>query len=122
MIQEAYVSFEVAKLLKEKGFNENCHSHYWLKENNTEPSIYIEEYLHDWNESLVYVSRPTHQMTLAWLREVKGIYISIRFGGYCWRVDILDKETEKWIDKDICEEKHEDAVEAAIKYALENLI
>ena len=28
MITEDYVSFEVAKMLKEKGFNEPCHATY----------------------------------------------------------------------------------------------
>ena len=28
MIQEDYVSFETAKLLKEKSFDESCHAYY----------------------------------------------------------------------------------------------
>ena len=37
-IKEDFVSFEVAKLLKEKGFNEYCLKNYWSSDKE----------LHDW--------------------------------------------------------------------------
>ena len=34
MVQEAYCSYEVAKLLKEKGMDKSCFKHYVQKNNN----------------------------------------------------------------------------------------
>ena len=82
MIEEDYVSFEVAKLLKEKGFDESIETLispegiiYHLDENsisrqqhstiaNSKINIYSED-----------VSCPTLQMAMKWLREIKNIEI-----------------------------------------------
>ena len=67
MIKEAYCSFEVAKLLKEKGFNEPCRAVY-------EEEILRINTLCDYHNSELssYVCAPTLQMAMNWLRE-KGI-------------------------------------------------
>ena len=71
MIKEAYVGFEVAKLLKEKGFNESCYGRY---------SIRSKEFHLDCtkaynNGSNFMCSAPTHQMAMDWLREKHGFHI-----------------------------------------------
>ena len=72
MITEAYVSFEVAKLLKEKGFNEPT----WTRYEDDNEVIFGDKY--DWNNSpMGQISAPTHQMAVAWLREEKNILIYV---------------------------------------------
>ena len=126
MIEEAYVSFETAKLLKEKGFDEPCEgfyvnsgvlSHTLSNANNSK-----------WNEdksTIGYISAPTQQMALRWLREVHYIFIEIWFNTepehmYCDAgIYGLGNERKKKI-KDLS--SYEEAVEAALKYTLKNLI
>ena len=128
-IKEAYVSFEVAKLLKEKGFNEPCLSYFWGEENNKEISYTDFPFT---NKQLYsdQILRPTHQMACAWLRKVHNIFIIIEPHMYdyinernascvasLWQGD---NYYENILSKDY--PTYEDTVEAAIKYSLENLI
>lgn len=128
-ITEDYVSYEVAKLLKEKGFDEQCRDFYrqengnWLHRNTYEYN-YFNLQMPRWEDCY---SCPTHQMVMKWLREEKRISIIIEFDltkrGYCPYVYQLDYDMDwvvKWrINTPM---KYEEAVEAALKYALENLI
>lgn len=140
-ITETYVSFEIAKLLKEKGFNEKCHS-AWLynpRENNSE---YFVEYLAKGIENNTELeqfnepdtdwaySAPTLQMAMKWLREVHKIdicvcrelddcggcydgYIAVVYSNEVYMVTIRD------VVKDL---SYEEVAELAIKYCLTNLI
>lgn len=137
MIKEAFVSFEVAKLLKEKGFYEPCIATY----NSTTKKFHVEELYLDWSTQWEsYISVPTHQMAMAWLREKYNIYIEIslyktseddiepkksRKAPY-YTFGVWDAITGDNVDKrltnDFIGDTYEDAVEAALKYCLENLI
>ena len=120
MITEDYVSFEVAKLLKEKGFEEcplfrydDC-GHLWVQGG--------------YNKTIKWhFPAPTLQMAMKWLREVHNINIDIvpiwnqkRFE---YQVFVVTPENAKhcYID-DKLYFGYEQACEAAIKYCLENLI
>ena len=130
MIQEEYVSFDVAKLLKEKGFNEECRTYYKVFPKNRIAAIYhssenrgVSE--DDPNEILC----PTQQMTMRWLREEKGLFISIGNDDLDYNWQIFDvKNRTKDLDPTCLTESYagyktyEEACEAAIKYCLENLI
>ena len=127
MVTEDYVSFEVAKLLKEKGFNEPCFAYY---------SEYIDNWkrLKIWKKSARtydtvrnpgYILVSTIQMAMKWLREVHNIVIEITsvwiesFGyNYIARI-VVEGESKKSLKH---YNHHEEACEAAIKYSLENLI
>jgi hypothetical protein len=66
---------------------------------------------------------PTHQMVMKWLRE-KGIYITINFNptdqyNITWWVQIMSKEHYKEL---LDVPTYEQAVEAALKYCLTELI
>ena len=123
MIKEAYCSFEVAKLLKEKGFYEDCYGRYSIRSKEFHFDI-TKPYN---NGSNFMYSAPTHQMAMAWLREEKRIAIIIEFDltkrGFCPYVHQLDYNMDwvvKWrINTPM---KYEEAVETALKYTLENLI
>lgn len=128
MIKEAYVSFEVAKLLKEKGFNWPCRVLY----------SYIGEFNNDvcnrdvdWNSISPFgdISAPTHQMAMAWLREVHHLEIypsHDSFQEHCNWWFSISKFTKGYSDcpyeSDSIYFTYEEAVEAALKYCLENLI
>ena len=141
MITEDYVSFETAKLLKEKGFDLDTYCYYiedsvektlfrGLSENhnaiitNNEFDIFI-------RTSSMKMSAPTLQMAMKWLRKNKNLFIAVDRHYF-----VIDKFSHissgfnysfeiKRINSVYREEKfksYEEACEAAIKYCLENLI
>ena len=126
--KEAYVSFETAKLLKKKGFDENTLMVYMsygdLCKCNRYDSIRNSNY-NDITKNYFECTAPSHQMAMKWLREIYGIDIVIEISDpsvndrkyYCV---IWDKNNDSYI-LDLFD-SYEDAVEAAIKYCLENLI
>lgn len=121
IMKEAYVSYKTAKLLKEKGFDEKCHSSYWGSNDNIDYTDFPLNY----NDNNSSCSRPTHQMAMAWLREVYNIFIEIiifRENMVHYRFKILNRDCEKIYIDDGSQFNYEDAVEAALKYTLENLI
>ena len=141
MMQEDYVSFEISKLLKEKGFDIECQCCYTPKEyirnlltdaNNVKiqdfNSLTEFEYegigLKGWYGS---ISAPTIQMAMKWLREVHNRYIEIctdfayNSKDVVFRYTIFDKKLNYLWESDNYS-TYEDACEAAIKYSLENLI
>ena len=121
MIKEAYVSFEIARLLKEKNFNEACEHQYYVIDkklgtyNTTDRSRNPER----------YIDAPTHQMVMAWLRK-KGWHITIDCidvteTGLVFTIKIVDMKSffEYKIGYDSTYEK---AVESALKYCFEKVI
>jgi len=127
MITEDYVSLETAKLLKEKGFNEECIGYYVDYEPNDVKYSFMGETNSTW-EPRCY-SAPTLQMVMKWLREVHKLCISITpqvtdddgDGGCLWQFAITSHLEPLSISLELYEQ-YEEACEAAIKYCLENLI
>jgi len=127
MIIEDYVSFETAKLLKEKGFDEYCgyyssDGEYW-------------GYCTYNHKGKDYISAPTLQMAMKWLREVHKLYVEvvpnplnfehqdIQDGWGCEVIHLSDLSYDG--NYEFFQKKYstyEEACEAAIKYCLENLI
>ena len=124
MITEDYVSFETAKLLKEKGFDGICRTAYETITNEHE----VEQCsLSSWGK-LNQAKRPTLQMAMKWLREVYNIDIMVwvenyngvkRYTSDCWK-DVVQVDSQIHRSKRF--PSYEEACEAAIKYCLENLI
>ena len=122
MIKEDYCSYKVAKILKEKGFHEPCIATY----NSTTKNFQVEEIYEDWTIHWKgYISAPTLQMAMKWLREVHNIDICVfpyqaDYISYSYKVKIY-KNKEIYLT--ITDSKtYEDAVEEALKYCLDNLI
>jgi len=122
MVKEAYVSFELAKLLKEKGFDEKCYAFYEYDSKE----FYREERIPCCNSRSDDYAAPTHQMAIAWLR-TKHIIIVVQpeyfnADGICsyWGVDIWTDDNYEKLQGDF--PSYEQAVEASLKYSLENLI
>ena len=116
MITEDYVSFETAKLLKEKGFNGDFTKAY--STNGTLISNFTEN----------CIIAPTHQMAMKWLKEYHCLYIDIEllsgpsFSWYIWFMN--DPQHIMGCSEDYMNyyDSYEEACEAAVKYCLENLI
>lgn len=135
MVTEDYCSFEISKLLKEKGFDWLCRGFYYKDSEVAEPYFRSNEGIDNWNEQPLSVrdlwfSAPTHQMAMKWLRE-KDIFIDVSFqkedGVVTWFYIVFsDIFSSRYGRKNTYSKNdfptYEEAVEAAIKYSLENLI
>lgn len=131
MITEDYCNFDIAKLLKEKGFNEKCKALYTVWFDEVEGPK--EDETENWNIEPKYFSAPTLQMTIKWLREVHHYYIQIMLdswacGGHMGYYVVIQKTDSDFemmlqdkVDK-VFYETPEEAAEDAIKYILEDLI
>lgn len=118
MIRDELVTYEVAKLAREKGFNEKCY-HYYQK-----GVLESDECFNRYNKGVDNVcSAPTQSLLQRWLREEKGIHIGIGTDGgndWCYiTVVIATGHTE--YNTNIFP-TYELALEDALKYALENLV
>ena len=128
MIKEAYCSYEVSKLLKEKGFDEEC-THYYSCEDD-ELIEYTNGVYSRNSKDCHRCTSPTHQMAMAWLREVHNIiiviephmhdYINEKTSSYVTSLWQGDNYYENITLKDYS--TYEEAVEATLKYVLEKLI
>lgn len=138
MITEDYVSFEIAKLLKEKGFSENTEHEIWyvIKQFSTgvpwnSCTYKVGDITREYNNDCC-IPMPTLQTAMKWLREVYDLFIEPRVG---------ETDDKTWYDFDIIPingrkinwnhynnlplvelNSYEEAVELALKYCLENLI
>lgn len=123
-IEEDYVSFETAKLLKEKGFDSVCNGYYNQEKVLERVSACS---VKDTFKSPFYfdcVPAPTLQMAMKWLREVYNFHI--------WVEPNHDKEglynahvkvgwwSNNWAG--VGYNTYEKATEEAIKYCLKHLI
>lgn len=124
-ITEDYCSFEVSKLLKEKGFVVYCTSLYTEdgKQNDVGNYNGVDD------DNYISFSRPTHALAIKWIRENFGIFFDItpnwvyqgKFKGYWFKIyslknGVLLYETNKSFNSP------EEATEAALLYTLKNLI
>lgn len=135
MITEDYVSFETAKLLKEKEFDAECDYLY------VDGKILRASWACNWNRGDTLFtdyknecSAPTLQMTMKWLREVHklGIFPTTfyrhteTFDGHNYGCTLVNLKTFDVIgnfeDCTFPSDSYEQTCEAAIKYCLENLI
>lgn len=121
MITEDYVSFETAKLLKEKGFNPIYCGMYYSRLTGKRTTELLTS----------LIACPTHQMVMKWLREKCKLCIEpYRTAcGYLYTISAIpygtciynptdggdDEDSGQWTT-------YEKVVEAAIKYCLENII
>ena len=137
MITEDYVSFETAKLLKEKGFDGDCYAYWDLTTETKTPKIGLsvssKNWNYKWNPIPFPISAPTLQMAMKWLREIHHLIVLIRTGrkseessGHRFWFSIENEDMKELTDRkhqyDYCADAYEQACEDAIKYCLEHLI
>ena len=147
MITEDYVSFETAKLLKEKGFDAPTRDYYDSEGILESTAGYYP------NRSDNTYSAPTLQMATKWLQEALNILVIPNYEyecddtPWCYKIFILEENGKPQrvaikgvsYDKDNNSTEHivgyrdyersyedystkEEAIEEGIKYCLENLI
>ena len=136
MIEESYVSFAIAKLLKEKGFDVAVRTSIdliYLDRDDTEMIFHLDA--DNWNaySSEHRFSCPTLQLACKWLREVHHLYIQVMLDswacgghtGYYVVIQKTDSNFEMMLQdavNNVFYQTYEQASEAAIKYCLEDLI
>ena len=122
MITEDYVSFETAKLLKEKGFDGECLAVYY-HDGRLETFDSAFNYNIPGRTPLV-ISAPTIQMAMKWLREVHKIDITVdpHEVGINWIYQFHICQNKDYLFSRDIDTSYENCAEAAIKYCLENLI
>lgn len=128
MIKEDYCSYEVAKMLKDKGFPINEYSGIYTNKDNlclTDVGMmsYLskEDYIHFED---FFIPTITHQMAKKWLREVHNLQIQITpiiSRHKDWTFEIYKEFNPLTIDL-VCFPTYEEAVEVALKYCLANLL
>ena len=140
MITEDYVNFETAKLLKEKGFDEECFAYYYVMPHKT-VIAYDKDFPKNSDLSLIYTnlefgSLPTLQMAMKWLREEHNLHIialpyapidrppyhpgeaDVVYIGQIFKGIIPIDE----VGRSIIKLSPEEAYQVSIQYCLENLI
>ena len=127
MIEESYVSFDTARMLKEAGFDEVCSWAYYRASNW--------RLIHERNSKLClgYYSRPTQALAARWLRETHGIHVSSNIfmdsandadGNTVdewnfWSYDLFDNSGRIIEESDDRYDSYEEALEAGLKHCLE---
>lgn len=115
---ECYVSLEVAKLLKEAGFDWEIKTFYF----NNELGETMLGDAKNHNFSNQFISAPTLAVAQQWLMEVKNVDV------FAYRNEPKDKFesivsfNKKWSTTGMCINTYEEALETAIKKALEMIL
>lgn len=112
---ECYVSLDVAKLLKEVGFDWECIMAYDAVLNN-----HIGDYgIYNHNKVPDFTSAPTLDVAQRWLREVKDEYVVIEIvAPGIYKVYILGRDCTSKSFKTY-EEAQEEGIKAALEIILE---
>lgn len=121
-IQESYCSFEVSKLLKEKGFDGPSQWGYFedsltqFHEGDDVGSFRNSDECKDW------IAAPTHALAIEWIRVNFGIFINntIDALGH-YRANIFTYNDHEIFNSPTYS-KPQEATEAALKYCLTELI
>ena len=125
MIEESYVSFDTAKLLKDAGFDVPCTSKY------TEGmDVWNVEYPYNFNKDDFGYSRPTQSLAARWIREVHKIHVCIDVNAAGWYYTLCKSYNGTYIlwssyhgPNDGGEwDSYEEALEAGVSFTLKNLI
>ena len=133
MIHEDYVSFGIAKLMKEKGYDWNStfqcdeEAFVWYRDNCVEDPDYDPTVPFDTKTIKECVPHVTLQTAMKWLREVHYLAIIVdvyfpegivpKYAGNIW---LLKSPFECYEPDDLLFATYEEASEHTIKYCLEH--
>ena len=123
------VNFEIAELLKEKGFNLPTRSYRQksavIGSEKILSLVSVEE-PYDWNNyssEVPYYSMPTIAEVVMWLYEKHGVWISVSdAGGFGYMIQFMKIDGDSTIESLYEYDSPTEAYEAAIIYTLESLI
>lgn len=137
MITEDYVSFDTAKLLKEKGFDAECHSYYfpyYEDREMTKKNYERQRGMITLNDRHLYAVNtakdlpkdhylcPTLQMAMKWLREKHNVLILIDKPNSEYRWRLRNNTYGDYVKGTGRSNSYNGVCEGALKYCLENLI
>lgn len=122
MIEESYVSFDTARMLKEAGFDVPCNSYYELEDGEIVRKDSIGSSDYNAYEDTV-CSRPTQALAARWLREVHKIMIVPFFDDYMGKwyyvIDGVKKQSGiKCVQSASDYDDYETAFEAGLREAI----
>lgn len=127
-MEDSIVSFEVAKLAKEKGFVADIFPHYTSegKLDMREPTLFGARLGYEYVRE-TYAIAPTQSLLQKWLREVHQIHVNLSYDLHLYDIDIVNSnsgETIRMVSTltDVtpyCFTKYEDALEVGLYVALE---
>ena len=121
-MNEDFVSFEIAKKLKEKGFNEPCYAYYHCNGGNDSFELCGDrDFLNSKNQ--YRVAAPTIPQVLKWLRNTYNLHVETYpcvLG--MWKFLVTNITTLE--ERALCDKytSSEQAAIAGVNYCLENLI
>ena len=136
-----FVTFDIAKILNEKGFREKCLAYYDVLDNvgllyNTQytddisPCQYTDLlFSHNSGEgkqtddSEYCVDAPTIEQVLTWMRKEKKIHIIISASydeNYWWEARDFIRKVSEYCDNEF--DSYEESAIDGIKYVIENVI
>ena len=86
MIEEQFVSFDTARMLKEAGFDVEC-DWFYINDGSVDTGIVVRSTSpRDHNMGTGFLSRPTQALAARWLREVYNVAI----------YSLYDDDMEQW--------------------------
>ena len=121
---ECYVSLEVAKLLKEAGFDWGCREYYY-NFTTTGWSLSFDDNFVNWNSwSEQYISAPTLDVAQRWLRENLNLIITVEYNEYNYQTFLCKVYSNEeclsiLLDFPIYEEAQETGIKKALEIILE---
>lgn len=138
MIKPTYVTFEQAKLLKEKGFDVPIKSYYRITGTGVfeiiKPLNHNNDKVQETAGSMTYISAPEQWQVVEWLRVKHGILIFIEPANgkedkclFAWYIcddeqNILNSDSNYTANGDKHFKTPQEAYSAAFDYVLKNLI
>lgn len=130
MIEERYVSFDTAKMLKEAGFDVPCRSYYELEDGEVVRKDCIRPYDHNGFGDTI-CSRPTQALAARWLRNKHILHVNVSIVGLFdglrdltyWAFSIMNVNTALFehIDGNRYN-TYEEAMEAGLQHVLKIII
>lgn len=117
---EDFVTFEIAKKLKEKGFREKCRKHYYPNSKDWFLSSCLE--CDNYSD---YIDAPTISQVLKWLREEKKIYLEIVMvvdAEYMCDIYKINPRPIECLGSTEYFKTYEQAALAGIEYVLDNML
>jgi hypothetical protein len=131
-IKPAHVTFEQAKWLKEKGFDEECKYYYDIEFKELTFHIGYVGDVYKNSELTDEISAPEQHQVVEWLRVNHGIWVSVGVGNLFHRdkffILIKKYNIDRWELTPLENERHspydtpQEAYSAAFDYILNNLI
>jgi len=133
-IKSTYVSFEQARLLKEKGFNVSLYNFYYQENEKSNPFLSNgmeyesdRDCKWDWNSSIIpypndakgiYHSAPEQWQVVEWLRLNHGIWVYVTQGyKWKWNIETVENNPRKFYN-DGLEDSPQEAYSAAFDHIL----